>query len=170
VNGADILLDGFGRVRDIVRSTVDGLSPEQLGHRLDADANSIGWLVWHLSRVQDDHVAAVAGTAQAWMTGGWFERSAVPFDAAAIGYGASSDDVAALRLPADFLVGYLDAVHARTLDYVHGLDDAQLDRVVDESWDPPVTLGVRLLSVVSDDLQHAGQAAFIRGIIDRTDG
>ncbi len=56
-------------------------------------------------------------------------------------------------------------MHARTAEFVAGLSAADLDRVVDESWDPPVTLGVRLVSVVDDDAQHAGQAAYVRGLL-----
>ena len=58
-------------------------------------------------------------------------------------------------------------MHAQTIALVSGVTDADLSRVVDEAWDPPVTLGVRLVSVISDGLQHAGQAAFIRGILRR---
>jgi hypothetical protein len=67
----------------------------------------------------------------------------------------------------DLLVGYHEAVHAQTLRFLEGLKEEELGRVVDERWDPPVTLGVRLVSVVSDDLQHAGQAAFVRGVLER---
>ena len=67
----------------------------------------------------------------------------------------------------DLLTGYHDAVHEQTIRLVSGVTDADLSRVVDEAWDPPVTLGVRLVSVISDGLQHAGQAAFIRGILLR---
>ena len=56
-------------------------------------------------------------------------------------------------------------MHARTVAHLAGLSEADLDRVVDERWDPPVTLGVRLVSVISDDLQHAGQAAYLRGLV-----
>ncbi len=65
----------------------------------------------------------------------------------------------------DILIDYHDAVHAKTLRYVRKLVDADLARVVDDSYDPPVTLASRLISVLSDDLQHAGQAAFVRGLI-----
>ena len=65
------------------------------------------------------------------------------------------------------LVDYHDAVHQQTVRFVEGLGDADLARIVDESWDPPVSLGVRLVSVIADDLQHAGQAAFVRGIVQR---
>lgn len=165
---AELLVDGFSRVHGLVHRVVDGQSEERLTARLDPDANSIAWLVWHLTRVQDDHVADVAGTDQVWTSGGWAERFGLPFEPAAIGYGQSSDEVAKVRgVPAELLAGYHDAVHAATVAYVQKLTDADLDRVVDTSWDPPVTLAVRLVSVISDDLQHVGQAAFVRGVLDR---
>ena len=168
---ADVLVDAFGRVREAVLGAVEGLTEEQLVARLDPDANSIAWLVWHLTRVQDDHVAAVAGVEQAYTSRGWAQRFGFPFDDAAIGYGHSSANVAAVRVadPA-LLVGYHEDVHRATVRYVRGLTGADLDRVVDESWDPPVTLGVRLVSVIDDALEHAGQAAFVRGVLERRRG
>ena len=161
----DLLTDGFDRVREAVQQVVDGLDEDQLAYRPDADANSIAWLVWHLTRVQDDHVAAVAGLEQVYTAKGWAKRFDFPFDDAAIGYGQSSADVAAVRADPALLLDYYEDVHRQTLEYVRGLTPADLDRVVDERWDPPVTLGVRLVSVVDDDLEHAGQAAFVRGVL-----
>lgn len=163
----ELLRDLFGRVVTDARGAVEGLDEDALAHRVEGTANSIAWLVWHLARVQDDHVAEVAGTEQAWTADGWADRFALPFPVTEIGYGQGSDAVGAVRVGADLLLGYLDAVTERTLRYVDGLTEADLDRVVDERWDPPVTLGVRLVSVADDDLQHAGQAAFIRGILTR---
>jgi hypothetical protein len=164
----EILLDGYDRVRDEVHAVVDGLDEDQLAVRLDPDANSIAWLVWHLTRVQDDHVAGVAGTGQRWTSGGWEERFGLPFDTSTVGYGQSSADVGAVvGLSAELLTAYYDDVHAASVGFLAGLSDDDLARVVDENWDPPVTMAVRLLSVVSDDLQHAGQAAFIRGVLLR---
>jgi hypothetical protein len=168
VTSAEVLLDAFARVREVVHGTVAGLTPEQLTARLDDDANSIAWLVWHLTRIQDDHVADVADTEQVWTTRGWMERFGLSFDSGATGYGHTSDDVAAVRVDSgDLLTGYYDAVHEQTIRYVERITDADLDRVVDERWDPPVTLGVRLVSVIEDSLQHGGQAAFVRGILER---
>ncbi len=164
---AEQLVDAFQRVRDAVHPAVQGLTPEQLAVRLDPEANSIAWLVWHLTRIQDDHVSAVTGQEQAWTAEGWAGRFDLPLDPGDTGYGHGPDDVGSVRATADLLAGYYDAVHQRTVRYVSGLDDADLDRVVDTSWDPPVTLGVRLVSVIADDLAHAGQAAFVRGIVDR---
>ncbi|MGH3154929.1 MAG: mycothiol transferase [Streptosporangiaceae bacterium] len=162
------MTDAFWRVRETVHEAVDGLSPAQLAARLDQDANSIAWLCWHLARVQDDHLAGAFGVAQVWP--GFTDRFGLPFGPDAIGYGHSSSQVAALvQISGDLLTGYHDAVHEQTVALVSGVIDADLSRVVDEGWDPPVTLGVRLISVISDCLQHAGQAAFIRGILLRAD-
>jgi hypothetical protein len=168
MTSAELLVDAFGRVREVVHGTVAGLTPEQLAARLDDDANSIAWLVWHLTRIQDDHIADVADAEQVWTTQGWIERFGLPFDSGATGYGHTSDDVAAVRVDSGaLLTGYYDAVHEQTIRYVERITDADLDRVVDERWDPPVTLGVRLVSVIQDNLQHGGQAAFVRGILER---
>ncbi|MFT2705965.1 mycothiol transferase [Clavibacter zhangzhiyongii] len=164
----DLLVDAYGRIAGIVHDAVEGLDADDLAHRPDPEANSVGWLVWHLARVQDAQVADVAGAEQTWTTGGWAERFALPFEDAATGYGQTSEDVAAVAgVTAELLLGYLDAVQAATLAYLAGLDDSELDRVVDEAWNPPVTLAARLVSVLSDDLQHAGQASYLAGLVAR---
>ncbi len=166
MSSRDVLVDTFGRVQEVVHQVADGLTPAELNRRIDGQANSIAWLVWHLTRIQDDHLADAAGTEQVWTAASWMRRFALPFDATATGYGHAPEDVAAVRVESvDLLTGYHDAVHDQTVAYVGGLTDADLARVVDESWTPPVTLGVRLVSVISDDLQHAGQAALVRGLL-----
>jgi hypothetical protein len=165
---ADLLVDGFGRVRELVSEVAGGLDAEQLAFRVDPEANSIAWLLWHLTRVEDDHIADAAGVEQVWLGGGWAERFGLPFAPNATGYGHSSGDVGALRVErAELLVAYHQAVHDQTVRYVAGLADGDLGRIVDERWDPPVTLGVRLVSVIGDTLEHVGQAAFVRGIVTR---
>ena len=171
MRSAELLRYAFDQVGASLRSAVQGLGPEDLTRRPAPGANTIAWLAWHLLRVQDDHVAAVAGFEQAYTSRGWAQRFGLPFEAAVIGYGQNSADVAAVRVsdPA-LLVDYYEDVHQQTLKYVRGLTAADLDRVVDEAWDPPVTLGVRLVSVIDDDLEHAGQAAFVRGVLERRRG
>jgi Protein of unknown function (DUF664) len=166
MSSADLLADGFGRIREIVHDVVAKLSESDLCYRVDPAANSICWQVWHLTRVQDDHIAAAGGLTQVWLSG-WDERFALPLDPRDIGYGHSSDEVAMVRAPADLLTGYHDATYEQTIGFVRTLTEDDMARVVDRSWNPPVTMAVRLLSVLADDLLHAGQAEFIRGIIER---
>ncbi|MCX7520818.1 DinB family protein [Microbacterium sp. STN6] len=163
----DLLVDAFGRVEHGVHAVLDGASDEVLTYRADPDANTIAWLVWHIARVQDAQLAPLAGRDESWSSNGWYDRFEVPFDASASGYGQSSADVAAITADADLLRGYFDDVQRSTVEYVRSLTDADLERVVDTNWNPPVTLGVRLISTVADDLQHVGQAAYVKGLATR---
>jgi uncharacterized damage-inducible protein DinB len=164
----EVFLELYGRLPDLVRAAVDGLTPQELTRPPAAGANTVGWLVWHLTRVQDDHIAEVAGRTQVWQEEDWAPRFGLGSGTSETGYGWSAEQVAALRPESgDVLVAYYDAVAERTSAFLAGLADDDLDRVVDENWDPPVTLGVRLASVVDDDLEHVGQAAYVRGLLKR---
>jgi hypothetical protein len=168
---ADLLTDGFGRIRENVAAALDGLTSEQLAYRVDPDANPVSWLVWHLTRVQDDHVADAFGVTQVWSAGGWAKRFGLPETTTEVGYGHSSrqvGDVAVATASADLLSEYHEAVCAQSVELVSAVSDADLDRIVDTRWTPAVTLGVRLVSVLDDDMQHIGQAAYVRGVVLRT--
>lgn len=168
MTGPELLTDAFGRVSRSVHRAVDGLDARMLMARIDPDANTIAWLVWHLTRIQDDHVADLIGADQIWLSAGWVDRFRLALPASDTGYGHSSEDVAAVVVESpDLLLGYFDEVHDRTMHLLAGLSEADLDRIVDDSWTPAVTLGVRLVSVLSDDLEHVGQAAFVRGVLQR---
>src|SRR5215217_6921060 len=167
MHSRDVLTYAYEQIEEAFTRTVEGLEPADLSRRVQPGANPIGWLAWHLLRVQDDHVADVAGREQVWTAEGWADRFGLDLDPSATGYGFDGAEVDRVRVPSvDLLLGYSDAVHARTLEFLGGISADDLDRVVDESWDPPVTLGVRLVSVLSDDLQHVGQAAYVRGLLD----
>lgn len=167
MNVAELLGDGAERVHDVVHQVLDGIDARTLTERLDPRANTVAWLIWHLTRVQDNHVSDAAGQEQVWLRDGWVERFDLPLDRRDTGYGAGAEQVASVRASSELLIGYHDAVYKATRDWLRQLRPGDLDRVVDEQWDPPVTLGVRLVSVLSDDLQHAGQAALVRGVIER---
>lgn len=162
---AELLIDAFGRVRESIDDVLDAITEDQLHHRIGPDANPIGWLVWHLTRVQDDHVAGVAEREQVWTAERYADRFGLPFDAADIGFGHTSEQVETFRAPAALLREYHHATHDRTVSYLRTVPADDLDRVVDAAWDPPVTLGVRLVSVVNDTTQHIGQAAYLRGLL-----
>lgn len=166
MHAKDILIDAFGRIQEDVHAAVEGLPPETLNARPADAANSISWLVWHLARVQDDHVAGAAGLDQVWPTQGWDKRFGLDLPHLDTGYGHTPRKMAKVQVDsADLLLGYYDAVHEQTLAVLRGLTAGDLDRVVDERWTPAVTLGVRLVSVLADDLQHVGQAAYVRGLL-----
>ncbi|MGW2420476.1 mycothiol transferase [Streptomyces sp. NPDC001709] len=166
MHAKDILIDGYGRIQEEVHAALDGLGPDELHHRPAPDANSIAWLVWHLTRVQDDHIADAFDLEQVWLAQDWEKRFGLDLPRHDTGYGHSPAKVAKVKVEsADLLTGYYDAVHEQTLGALRALAGKDLERIVDERWDPPVSLGVRLVSVLSDDLQHVGQAAYLRGLL-----
>ncbi len=163
---AALLVELYGRIPPLAADAVDGLDPDQLRRPPSTGANPIGWLVWHLARVQDDHIADLLESDQLWVGGDWARRFGLAPDPSNTGYGHSADEVAAVQPEsAEALLEYLDAVASRTRAMLEELTPADLDRIVDRRWDPPVTLGVRLVSIADDSLQHAGQAAYGRGLL-----
>ena len=168
MKSSQLLTDGYTRINELVARALRDSTPTELSFRPDPGGNSISWLVWHLTRVQDSHLAELRDEDERWVSEGWAERFDLPLPVASTGFGHTSEQVALLGSASrELLEGYHDDVHEHTLRFLEGIADPDLDRIVDTSWDPPVTLGVRLISVLSDNLQHAGQAVFVRGISDR---
>jgi len=163
---ASLLLELYGRIPPLAARAVDGLDVEELCTAPEPGANTVGWLVWHLARVQDHHVAELLGTEQVWVRGDWARRTGLEPDPSNTGYGHTAEEVASVRPEnSEVLLDYLEVVQDRTTEMLEGLAPEALDRVVDDRWDPPVTLGVRLVSIADDSLQHAGQAAYVRGLL-----
>ena len=167
MDSAELLTDQFDRVRELFAGIADDLDETTAHHRPGGAGNPIAWLLWHTARVQDDHVADLAGTDQAWPE--WSGRFGLPLDDGDIGYGHSPDQVAEVRISSfPDLVAYHQTVHDLTNAYLDRVDAGELDRVVDERWDPPVTAGARLVSILGDCLQHLGQAAYVKGLPETT--
>ena len=159
-----VLTEGFGRVTELYDDVAGGLDEQALHYRPDGSGNPIGWLLWHLTRVQDDHVADLAGQPQVWEQ--FQERFGLPNATDDIGYGHTSEQVDAVRISdAALLVEYHREVTLATARYLLGVDEAELEREVDQSYDPPVTAGQRLVSILADCLQHLGQAAYVKGLL-----
>ncbi len=163
-----LLLDAVDRIADGVTEVVTGLTPEELLWRVDPDANHVAWLVWHLSRQQDEQVAHLGGLRSAWRETSWPERFALPYERDAHGYGMASRDVGAFPpVAVDLLTGYHAEVHELTRRGILSLDADDYERIIDRHWDPPVTVAVRLVSVVEDSTKHLGQAEYVRGLLLR---
>ena len=167
MDGADILRDGFQRVVDQLKLVLDELTEEQLAYRPHEDANSIAWLAWHLTRVHDDHMSEIADRPQAWVVDGWAEKFGMEPDPKNQGTGHGSAEVAGIKPDGPLLLAYHEAVLARTNEYLDTASAEELDRIIDTRWDPPVTVGVRAVSVINDSTEHVGQAAYLRGLLEK---
>ncbi len=161
-----LLTDGYERILGVLERALKGLTQDDLKWQPSTDANSIGWLIWHLTRVQDDHIASLMGEEQLWTKDGWHAKFNHPADLKDIGFGHTPEQVATFKSPdVDTLLSYNRAVVERSKRYFLTLSDSDLDRELDEPQHQPLpTVGVRLISVLADNLQHAGQAAYVRGL------
>lgn len=167
MSALELVVDLAQRPSAVAHEVLDGISLEAL-HAMPQDThNSIAWLVWHAARQEDAQVAQLAGTQQVWSAQGWAERLGIDRPEDAFGLGDDPQQVAAVRVEDPrLLIDYLDAVINTTVAYLRELSDEDLDEVIDASWDPPVTRGVRLISTLDDAAQHLGQAAYVRGLVE----
>lgn len=167
MNAQAVLLDAATRPLDSARQVLDGIPVDVLHRMPNAKQSSIAWLLWHAARQQDAQVAELAGTKEVWQSAGWVDRFGLDRPADAMGFGDSPEDVAKVHVEDPALLrDYLAGVVAATTAYIQGLSEDLLDEIVDERWDPPVTRGVRLVSVIDDAVAHVAQAQYLRGVLD----
>lgn len=162
----DLLSNGFEQAHSLLKNVLQGLNPEDLDWQPKPDCNSIGWLTWHLVRQQDAAISYIMKEKQVWITGGWhekFNRIADPLD---YGTGQTPEQVTAFKSPdVETIIGYSRTVKERTKVYMRTLTATDLDRVFKiPGFEPPPTVGSWLMSVMLDSMQHAGQAAYVRGL------
>src|SRR5262249_41037608 len=131
------------------------------------DCNSLGWTAWHLTRVQDSQIAELMGQAQLWIEDGWHRKFKRPADADDTGYQHTAQQVRAFASPSPAIqLGSRRVPVERTRAYLASLPPVELDRELDEPWFKPLpTVGVRIVSILTDCHHHAGEASYIRGLL-----
>lgn len=164
MDAADLLTDSFDRIRELYGDLArDLVRSETLHDRPAGTGNSMAWLLWHVARVQDAQVSDLAGVEQRWVD--WQQRFGLDNGPDDVGYGHTDAQVDAIRIgESNLLIAYHADVHEMTGHYLTRVGAEELDRVVDSGWDPPVTAGVRLVSTISDCLQHLGQVGYVKGL------
>ena len=165
-----MLVDALGRSRERLDRALDGVSAEQANARpvdgLAPRIDSLTWLAWHTARAIDLQIAPLAGREPEWTAGGHSARFGLPLPDDTEDWRHTPEESAQVRVnDLNILRDYLDAVYAVAGDFLESLDPARLDEVIDEAWEPPVTLGVRLVSIIDDASQHSGQAVYARRLL-----
>src|SRR5437763_16760347 len=116
MNSSEVIVDALGRIQTTLKMTLEGLTAEQLAYRPTEQANTIAWLAWHLTRVQDHHLSDLAGREQAWIADGWHARFGKPADPQETGQRYTPEQVAALRPESPtLLLDYHEAVYERSV-------------------------------------------------------
>jgi uncharacterized damage-inducible protein DinB len=168
MEGPALIADALGRVNAILHRSLEGASAEMLCQMPAPHANSMAWLTWHLTRTQDHHISNLAGQSHLWISKGWDARFGLELDDTETGRGQTFEQVAAFKVEsAEVLLAYQDATFEQSKAYLATLKPADMDRELNEpQYDPPPTVGVRLVSIVSDNTQHAGQVVYLRGYFE----
>jgi DinB superfamily len=154
--------------RDVV-AVLDGLDPALLDAAVTPGTNTIGWLLWHLTRSHDRNVSELRSAPQLWLAGGWHARFGRAPDPRETGYGHSAAEVAAFRSPApEVLRAYYRAVVEMIDGYLVGAPDGDLDRVATSpTLGDTLPVRRRLVGALVEGLEHVGQAALLRGALER---
>jgi len=164
MDALDVLIDAAARPVEAATALRERLTPEVLAAHPGGHDNSPAWLLWHTAREIDAQRAGLSGTEQVWTAQGFRERFDLGELGDGIGYGHTPEQARAVTVTdADLLLEHLAAVTDELIRYLRTLDAADLDAVIDTSWEPPVTRGVRLISIIDDAAQHVGQAAYAVG-------
>ena len=162
----EILTSGYEGVLRTLTYTLDGLNEDDLNWQPKPDCNSIGWLAWHLTRWHDVMVSNLMEEEQLWIKEGWYEKFGREADERDSGMGDKAEDLAKFTSPGGkTLLGYQEAVLERSKCFFPKLSQQDLDKVFEGTpFKPPPTWGMMLMGTLSDSLQHAGQAAYVRGL------
>ena len=161
----ELIVDGFERLPELVAEAFAGVRTADFDRPPRPGANPLGWTVWHLTRVQDGQVADMMGEPDLWVRAAWHKKFNRPPDHDDSGYGHTPAQVRAFRSPsAKVQIDYLRATTERSKEYLASLDAADLDRPLEAGPDPS-TVAIRLVSILADCHQHAGEAAYIRGLL-----
>lgn len=161
MNSIEILTDLAQRPVDAAKR-LPTLTAEQLNTHPGDHPNSIAWLLWHSGREVDVQLSDLTGDESMWER--FRERFGLGDLGDSFGYGHTPEQAAEIKVEdQQLLVDYLEATLTALGRYVSELSEADLDEVIDESWTPPVTRGVRLVSIIDDAAVHVGQAAYAAG-------
>jgi hypothetical protein len=161
----DLIVDGFERLPELAEEAFAGVRAADFDRAPEPGANPLGWTVWHLTRVEDGQVADLMGEPDVWVRDGWHRKFNRPPDHDDSGYGHTPAQVRAFRSPsAKVQLDYLHATTARTKRYLASLTPADLPRPIEPGPDPS-TVAIRLVSILADCHQHAGEAAYINGLL-----
>ena len=153
---------------------LDGLTAKQANSfpasKIAPSIKSVTWLSWHAAREMDFQISALKGEKPLWITKGWKEKFNLPLPDDTEDWHHTPEQAAEVKVSdVDYLLGYLADAVKLTKDYVSNLKEADLDEIVDKTWTPYVTRGVRVTSIIDDFNMHSGQIIYSRRLLGLAD-
>ena len=161
----DVVVLNFDQLWGVVERVLDGMTPEELATQPTPESNSVGWIVWHMGRVEDRWMQRLAGGKQLWEQG-WAEKLGMPADPMYAGAGMTPKELAEFHTPSvEQLKSYIEAVRGRTADLMGSIRPEQLDDEIEAFGSRKMSIGQVFSHMMSELNQHAGQAAYVKGYL-----
>ena len=150
----------------VLRRALSELSTEELNsHPCGPGTNSIAWLIWHLTRIQDLSASARMGKDQAWVAEGFHAKFGMEADFMKFNSFTPEELDAFPQMDAESLLGYYECARGYLTEYVNSLSASDLDAPVPPRPHGPENVGDALGITLADNTQHFGQIAFIMGVV-----
>ena len=159
----DFIADALARESEFLLAALDGLTPDELAWQPAPNANSIGWTLWHMVRVEDMWIQFFAQfQTEIWERDGWNDKFGLP--TRDNGFGHTADQVANFpRINLAEFLHYRAAVRQATLDYLATLSPDDM-HIVPRERRPEMSLGAIFRQMLGEFYQHTGQIAYLRGL------
>ena len=159
----EFITDALEKENGFLLDALDGLTSDELAWQPAPDANSIGWILWHMVRVEDMWIHFFAQfQTELWETEGWHEKFGLP--TRDNGFGHTAEQVN--NFPSIDLAQFLEyraSVRASTLVYLNTLSPDDMETVPRERR-PEMSLGAMFRQIIGEMYQHVGHIAYLRGL------
>ena len=162
----EFITDALEKENGFLMDALDGLTSEELAWQPAPDANSIGWILWHMVRVEDMWIQFFAQfQTELWETEGWHEKFGLP--TRDNGFGHTAEQVNNFPgVDLEQFLQYRAAVRASTLAYLDTLNPDDMATVPRERR-PEMSLGAMFRQIIGEMYQHVGHIAYLRGLQGR---
>jgi hypothetical protein len=160
--------DSLDQEQKLLAEVVSDLTSEELAWRPGPEANPMGWILWHMLRVEDMWVQFFAQRQlELWEREGWHERFGLP--TRDNGFGHTTEQVAGFpALDLTTLLQYGEAVRAGTLEYLSSLGREAFQAMPradrPDVWWHALSVGAMFYQIIGELYQHLGQLAYLKGL------
>ena len=166
MKGAKILSDMLEMSDSLVRRALEGLTDADLIKRPSDQDNTIGWLMWHKTRVEDIAFADASGEEQFWISDKWHEKFGMEPNPGQMGFRgfARTSDEPRVQERKTFSATPTPFGRAR-LRCWRASRPRTSTRKSPPRWARPSKSGTTSGRVAADNIQHGGQICYLRGFI-----
>ena len=159
----EFIEDAFNTEREYLIDALGDLTSDELMWRAGPEANPIGWILWHMTRIEDMWFQFfIQRQTEIWERDGWNEKFGLP--TRDNGFQHTLEQVA--DFPAydlSEMMRYGEAVRSDTLAYLKTVSSEQMDDVPREAR-PEMSVGRIFRQVIGEIYQHQGHIAYLKGL------